>query len=204
MLPCSLLLYAIGIVSGKVTLDATSSSATVSWSRGNDASLRLQRLDKERSLPITEDGRNGNHTFSQLIPGAAYLLDVTPHDGERESVKFNTKPNKLPLIRSSKFYRESSDTTEGQANDPIYGAVLYWTPPHGSLDGYVLDIQPKHGEIKAPVLQKNGELVQDKTQPRRVITGLEPGEEYNFTISSTSGREVSVPTTLSTRIRKLL
>lgn len=200
MLPCSLLLYAIGIVSGKVSLDATSSSATVSWSRGNDASLRLQRLDKERSLPITEDGRNGNHTFSQLIPGAAYLLDVTPHDGERESVKFNTKPNKLPLIRSSKFYRESSDTTEGQANDPIYGAVLYWTPPHGSLDGYVLDIQPKHGEIKAPVLQKNGELVQDKTQPRRVITGLEPGEEYNFTISSTSGREVSVPTTLSTRI----
>ena len=66
----------------------------------------------------------------------------------------------------------------------------------------MLDIQPKHGEIKAPVLQKNGELVQDKTQPRRVITGLEPGEEYNFTISSTAGREVSVPTTLSTRIRE--
>ena len=124
---------------------------------------------------------------------------MTPSNGERETIKFNTKPEKLNTIRSSKFFRPDSSS-----GDPIYGAVLYWSPPHGSLDGYVLDIQPKHGEIKAPVLQKNGELVQDQTQPRRVVTGLEPGQEYNFTISSTAGREVSTPSTLSTRICKFL
>jgi hypothetical protein len=201
---CSLgvLAFLATLAHAKVSYDVGSSSATIRWSSSSDAKLFLQRLDKERSLPIAEEGRNGEHHFNSLVPGAAYRLDVTPRDGERETVKFNTKPKRLETIRSSKFFRQSTESTDGGQGHPIYGAVLYWTPPEGTIDGYVLDIQPKHGEIKAPVLQKEGELVQDKTQPRRVITGLEPGQEYNFTISSTSGREVSTPTTLSTRIRK--
>lgn len=190
----------IGITHSKITYEATSDTASIAWTRSQGAKLVLTRLDKGRALPITEDGRNGEHIFHGLTSGAAYRLDVTPHGGERETIKFNTKPNKLTTIRSSKFFRQNPDNTEGGAADAIYGAVLYWTPPEGNLDGYVLDIEPKHGEIKAPVLQKNGELVQDNTQPRRVVTGLEPGREYNFTVSSTSGRELSTPTTLSTRI----
>lgn len=193
----SLFLYAVGIAHGKVSFEVGSDSASIEWSESGNAELFLQRLDNTRSLSITEKGRNGQHTLTNLVPGAIYRLDVTPRDGERQTVKFNTKPEKLPGIKSSKFFRSDPD---GENNNPIYGAVLYWTPPVGSLDGYVVDIFPKHGEIKAPVLQKNGNLVSDDTQPRRVVTGLEPGEEYTFTVSSTSGREVSTPTTLSTRI----
>ena len=78
MVWCSVLLYAVGIAQGKVGYNVGSDAATISWSHGADANLRLQRLDKERSLAVTENGRNGKHTFAQLEPGASYRLDVTP------------------------------------------------------------------------------------------------------------------------------
>ena len=68
------------------------------------------------------------------------------------------------------------------------------------MDGYIIDVYPPHGQIKSPVLQKNGEVVEDPTQPRRVVTGLVPGEAYNFTVKSTSGREISDQEVLETRI----
>ena len=90
--------------------------------------------------------------------------------------------------------------TQKDDEQPTYGCVLYWTPPEGNIDGYVIDIFPPHGQVKAPVLQKGGEVVEDQTQPRRVVTGLVPGEAYNFTISSTAGRETSETQVLETRI----
>ena len=97
-------------------------------------------------------------------------------------------------IRASKFLNPTASA------EPSYGAVLYWTPPEGNVDGYIIDVYPPHGQIKSPVLQKNGEVVEDPTQPRRVVTGLVPGEAYNFTVKSTSGREISDQEVLQTRI----
>ena len=101
-------------------------------------------------------------------------------------------------IRASKFLNPT--LTEGDL--PTYGCVLYWTPPEGNIDGYNIDVYPPHGNIKSPVLQKNGEVVEDQTQPRRVVTGLVPGEAYNFSISANSGRETGETQILETRIRK--
>ncbi|CAG5105137.1 Oidioi.mRNA.OKI2018_I69.chr1.g1866.t2.cds [Oikopleura dioica] len=141
-------------------------------------------------------GRRGSHTFRDLSPGALYRLDIVPEDGERQVIKFNTKPIPVPKVSTSKFYRQAPDSESTQ----VFGAVLYWTPPAGALDGYAVSVQPNHGEIKAPVYQKNGESRTDNTQPRRVVTGLEPGLEYNFTIESTAGNEKSAPTIFNTRI----
>ena len=66
--------------------------------------------------------------FRFLLCGKLFLNSA--QDGERETIKFNTKPEKLNDIRSSKFYRQSPDSATA---DPIYGAVLYWSPPEGTL-----------------------------------------------------------------------
>ena len=58
------------------------------------------------------------------------------------------------VIRASKFL----NPTVNEKEPPQYGCVLYWTPPEGMVDGYTIDIFPPHGEIKAPVLQKGGEV----------------------------------------------
>jgi len=192
------LLWLLGIAApalGAVTYTTDTDSAEISWSEGGNAEILLARLDA-RELTISETGRRGSHTFRDLSPGALYRLDILPEDGEREVVKFNTKPIPVPKVSTSKFYRQAQEADSSQ----VFGAVLYWTPPAGSLDGYVISIEPNHGEIKAPVYQKNGESRTDNTQPRRVVTGLEPGTEYNFTIESTAGNEKSAPTIFNTRI----
>ena len=82
-------------------------------------------------------GRRGSHNFRDLSPGALYRLDILPEDGEREVVKFNTKPVPVPKVSTSKFYRQAQEADSSQ----VFGAVLYWTPPAGSLDGYVVSIE---------------------------------------------------------------
>jgi hypothetical protein len=183
-------------VSGKVAVESISgNSATVTWDEADKADIELSRLDA-RERGVKDVGTNGVYTFDNLVAGAAYSVRVTEENKEPNVIEFNTKPSKLSEIRASKFL----NPTQKENEQPTYGCVLYWTPPEGNIDGYVIDIFPPHGKVKAPVLQKGGEVVEDQTQPRRVVTGLVPGEAYNFTISSTAGRESSETQVLETRI----
>lgn len=184
----------LGGSNAKVSVgEISSTSALITWDGSDRAQIEVNRLDA-RSRTIHDQGRHGAYQLDQLVAGAQYRARVVEDGGEPQTLEFNTKPNKLKEIRASKFLNPTASA------EPSYGAVLYWTPPEGNVDGYIIDVYPPHGQIKSPVLQKNGEVVEDPTQPRRVVTGLVPGEAYNFTVKSTSGREISDQEVLETRI----
>lgn len=185
-----------GLAAGKVSIESISgTSAVITWDGNSKAEINLNRLDA-RSRGVIDVGQNGQYELVDLTPGAQYSVRVTEEGREPETLEFNTKPPKLTEIRASKFL----NPTLADGDLPTYGCVLYWTPPEGNIDGYNIDVYPPHGNIKSPVLQKNGEVVEDQTQPRRVVTGLVPGEAYNFTISANSGRETGETQILETRI----
>jgi len=131
----------LGGSNAKVSVgEISSTSALITWDGADRAQIEVNRLDA-RSRTIHDQGRHGAYQLDQLVAGAQYRARVVEDGGEPQTIEFNTKPNKLKEIRASKFLNPTASA------EPSYGAVLYWTPPEGKLDGYIIDVYPPHGQI---------------------------------------------------------
>ncbi|XP_030631329.1 tenascin-N [Chanos chanos] len=170
-----------------LTREVTEDTATVSWDRVSadiDGYMLSYSSAEGSSEEIPVGADSTSYRLTSLRPGVVYTVYVWAVKGSRSSRKVSTEAE--TEIDAPKNLR----ATDNQQDS----AVITWTAPLASIDGYILTYRAEDGSVKT---------VEKKLQARDkkfALSGLVMGTKYIVTLIAYKGSKRSrvVETTFST------
>ncbi|XP_054617384.1 receptor-type tyrosine-protein phosphatase beta [Dunckerocampus dactyliophorus] len=131
--------------------------------------------DTRVSPAVTLGSHVGGHRLSSLTPGRRYKIVVSTFSGPNQRAQF-TEARTVPAAVTNLHLVPRRDPMDSGG-----GLLVTWTPADGDMDVYV-------ASLSAP----DGLVMETRLVPKHVASldflDLIPGQAYNFTIQSRSGK----------------
>ncbi|XP_019627786.1 PREDICTED: uncharacterized protein LOC109472443 [Branchiostoma belcheri] len=170
--------------------EVTESSIRATWTAADGAknSYRIS-ISPDTGVPNSAVSVNAEdpleHTYTGLTAGTKYTISVVTVSGGANSVA-RTKTQRTAVARPSTI------TIAEAAEDSIR---ITWTEADGAKDSYRISISPTDGAT-AP---SNSASVNSGDPTEHTFTGLTAGTEYNISVVTVGGGEISVARTKTQR-----
>jgi phosphodiesterase/alkaline phosphatase D-like protein len=209
------------IVRGPRVVNLTASTATIEWLTDEPADTRLSSglsIDYDNFIETAEGVRFHSVTLTDLEPGTEYHYAVGSADASGNVVTTDANGTITGLSQDHTFTTRS--TADGQppviVNGPLAEirnnlVILRWRTDELSTSRVAVGVLPGSDDAAiegAPVFGEASEIIFDENElvrPHSVtVTGLTPGLDYLFQVSSTdpAGNTVSgVNPTLSPKLQ---
>lgn len=198
------------IVRGPRVVNLTASSATVEWATDEPADTRLSSgltIDYDNFVEIAEGVRSHSVTLTDLEPSTEYHYAVGSADASGNVVTTDASGTTLGLSKDHTFRTRSTEDAQPPVivNGPLAEirnnlVTLRWRTDELATSKVTVGVLPGSDDAAvegAPVFGEASQIVfEDNELVRRhsiTVTGLKPGLDYLFQVSSTdaSGNTVS-------------
>ena len=198
------------IVRGPRVVNLTASSATVEWATDEPADTRLSSgltIDYDNFVEIAEGVRSHSVTLTDLEPSTEYHYAVGSADASGNVVTTDASGTTLGLSKDHTFRTRSTEDAQPPVivNGPLAEirnnlVTLRWRTDELATSKVTVGVLPGSDDAAvegAPVFGEASQIVfedNELVRPHSItVTGLKPGLDYLFQVSSTdaSGNTVS-------------